>query len=396
MKSKISKYSYCLCCLALLVGSTVLHAQSERLDTTYFYPDAIKTECNCDYPNSKFPRCSYFDLKNNEILPEACIGNANKYLISAIGEKLSAKCVLQDPGKSDSATCGGILSYYLCYSLNINRQSPICIGVSLDKNGNINTDDSFNSKIKELNLNAIITAYDAVRFARKSHKSVKQILCREAYLTIDKNNDIIWRLEFYDEKYSETHNHVTTFQFDIIALNGKVSDYKEEKGTIICRFCFSPNTQILLADQTQKPISQIHIGDKILSDNMDTQTLREDIVQKIDSVIHDSLVEVQLTNGTTVQSTDDHPYFIEGKGWCSFRPERTFSNYGFKVKRLAVGDESIYYQNGKLTKMEVGAIKKLKKKMMTYNISALKFNHNYFANGILVGNENPPIPLTPK
>lgn len=39
-----------------------------------------------------------------------------------------------------------------------------------------------------------------------------------------------------------------------------------------------------------------------------------------------------------LESTVEHPFFVYGRGWASFRPERTLAQYGLHVQRLQVGD----------------------------------------------------------
>lgn len=39
-----------------------------------------------------------------------------------------------------------------------------------------------------------------------------------------------------------------------------------------------------------------------------------------------------------LESTVEHPFFVYGRGWASYRPERTYQRYGLRVQRLQVGD----------------------------------------------------------
>lgn len=39
-----------------------------------------------------------------------------------------------------------------------------------------------------------------------------------------------------------------------------------------------------------------------------------------------------------LESTVEHPFFVYGRGWASFRPERTLRKYNLRVQRLQVGD----------------------------------------------------------
>ncbi|XP_059053916.1 ataxin-1-like [Achroia grisella] len=39
-----------------------------------------------------------------------------------------------------------------------------------------------------------------------------------------------------------------------------------------------------------------------------------------------------------LESTVEHPFFVYGRGWSSYKPERTLARYGLRVQRLQVGD----------------------------------------------------------
>ncbi|XP_049874289.1 ataxin-1 isoform X2 [Pectinophora gossypiella] len=39
-----------------------------------------------------------------------------------------------------------------------------------------------------------------------------------------------------------------------------------------------------------------------------------------------------------LESTVEHPFFVYGRGWASYKPERTMARYGLRVQRLQVGD----------------------------------------------------------
>jgi len=152
-------------------------------------------------------------------------------------------------------------------------------------------------------------------------------------------------------------------------------------------FCFSKGTQIMQFDGSIKPIDKIKIGDKILSLNLSAMKVEEDVVQKADSVIHNDIVKIVFSDMTTNSNTSDHPYLVKGKGWCSFKPGETMDKYKIKTSQLQIGDTCFKYQNNRLTEVYVKSITENNGFTMTYNISSLKKNNSYFANGILVSNE---------
>ena len=153
-------------------------------------------------------------------------------------------------------------------------------------------------------------------------------------------------------------------------------------------FCFSKGTQIMQYDGSIKPIDKIRIDDKILSINLSTMELEEDIVQKVDSVIHNDMVTIVFNDMTTNSNTSDHPYLVKGKGWSSFKPKITLDKYKIRTSQLQIGDTCFKYKNDKLEEVYIKSITEKTESRITYNISSLKKNKSYFANGILVSNEN--------
>jgi hypothetical protein len=153
-------------------------------------------------------------------------------------------------------------------------------------------------------------------------------------------------------------------------------------------FCFSKGTQIIQPEGSKKSIEKIEIGDKILTLNLSTMNVEEDIVQKVDSSIHNDMIKIVFNDSTTNYNTSDHPYFVKGKGWSSFSPMITRDKYRINTAQLQIGDTCFKYQNKELIEVIVKTLKEESKSTVTYNISSLKKNKNYFANGILVSNEN--------
>jgi hypothetical protein len=152
--------------------------------------------------------------------------------------------------------------------------------------------------------------------------------------------------------------------------------YRKEKSRVtVCRFCFTAGTQITMSDGSAKPIAQIKTGDGIMNYNSAAMRFEMDTVRAIVSPEHDNLIMIKFSDATTVTSTADHPYMVKNRGYTALR----------------VGDTCEKLDNGKLKDVEVVSIQAQKGKVRTYNIFTLH-NHNYFANGVLVSDEDPENP----
>ena len=134
-------------------------------------------------------------------------------------------------------------------------------------------------------------------------------------------------------------------------------------------------------------LKRIKINDTILSVNMNTLQIEKVIVQKVDSVIHSDLVQILFSDSTINNNTSDHPYFVKGKGWCSYKPAETQKKYYINTRQLQPGDICYKSLNNKLTEVQIKTITENPGEVITYNISRLTKNKSYFANGILVSNE---------
>jgi hypothetical protein len=152
-------------------------------------------------------------------------------------------------------------------------------------------------------------------------------------------------------------------------------------------FCFSEGTQIMLNNGKSKSIEKISINDTILSVDLTTMKPETDVVRKVEAVTHNNIIQIGFSDGTLNNNTFDHPYFVDGKGWCSYKPLETLQKYKIETKQLKIGDKCYKYLDNKLIQVQVKSIIEKTGNIKTYNISRLEKNKNYFANQILVSTE---------
>lgn len=182
---------------------------------------------------------------------------------------------------------------------------------------------------------------------------------------------------------SEKENNCISATVDLVTGENEIQDYP-----CVIWFCFTEGTQVLLNDGSSKPIEDINVNDTILSVDMNTMKIEKDVVRKKDVVTHENIISITFSDGTVNNNTADHPYYVEGKGWCSYRPSETLQKYNIKAKQLQQGDKCLKYAGNKLIGIQVTGIAERPGTVKTYNISGLQKNSNYFANGVLVSNEN--------
>ncbi|MBN2820299.1 MAG: hypothetical protein JXP36_15085 [Bacteroidales bacterium] len=157
--------------------------------------------------------------------------------------------------------------------------------------------------------------------------------------------------------------------------------------------CFAAGTQVLMGDGSFKKIELVQIGDTVFTYNSSEKKFEKNPVVKVAAPVHHKLVKVRFSNGEQITSTEDHPYYVKGKGWCSFNPAQTLENYGMKTKQLIAKDVCFTYEQNKLKKVKVLQIIPFEDAIKTYNLTEIVNSNNYFVNGILVNNESLDIPL---
>lgn len=118
-------------------------------------------------------------------------------------------------------------------------------------------------------------------------------------------------------------------QGKLIVWFKSILEIKEKRGG----FCVLSGTKIKLKDGREKNIESVRPGDTVLTLRTDDFKIQQACVTKIDSVRHENLAEVMFEGQIRVKSTNDHPYFVSGKGWCSINPQQTFKNYNIPAKR---------------------------------------------------------------
>jgi hypothetical protein len=146
-------------------------------------------------------------------------------------------------------------------------------------------------------------------------------------------------------------------------------------------FCFI----FPLPDGSMKNIEDIEVGDIVKSWNEEISQIENGTVIKLMSPIHDDIVK--LTFGDVVNgNTFDHPYYVKGKGWCSYKPEWTMERYDIgQIGQLEVGDVCYYNNDSELEEIKLSHIKEELGEVQTYIFKVE--NNTFFANNILTHNE---------
>ena len=147
--------------------------------------------------------------------------------------------------------------------------------------------------------------------------------------------------------------------------------------------CFAGDTLITMADLSTKPIETIEVGDEILSYNPDTEELETNEVSEIITRVNRVMFEYILQNGITIKASDDHPFFVVGKGYASMNPGLTMQGYRSltSVAQVQAGDSFVDKDGNAIRINQIVSIE-YPYTVYTFN-NKKKSSPNFFANGVL-------------
>jgi len=149
--------------------------------------------------------------------------------------------------------------------------------------------------------------------------------------------------------------------------------------------CFVAGTPITMGDGTTKSIELVEVGDEIHNYDFDSKEVKVGKVLSIETPIHADIVEISFGDKKT-KNTFDHPYWVVGKGWSSYKPQWTEKRYDIETKQLEIGDKCLELHDGKLVEVEITDLQEDINPVQTYSLE-IETHHNYFANDVLVHNK---------
>lgn len=184
--------------------------------------------------------------------------------------------------------------------------------------------------------------------------------------------------------FSMAGNISTTFRtrtWNVDATSGSNTRYwtvtVETEGEGNCpTCCFTPDTLILMADGSEKPISEVSVGDFILVYDELSQFNVAVPVSEIITREERPMYELTFANGNSLRASEDHPLYVVGKGYASVAPIPDYKDLGLP-NRLEVGDQVVN---------ELGVPSRIVEiKPIEYTGTVYTFgNSRFYANGVLV------------
>lgn len=114
-----------------------------------------------------------------------------------------------------------------------------------------------------------------------------------------------------------------TYNFEGLDENGKAI-YNPSKpkpvldfvGTVKLHGCFDKNTLVTMANGEEVPISEINVGDTILSYDIANKKYVEKEVTNTGNCMSDKTwLKLHFDNNTYIECTSDHKFYTTNRGW---------------------------------------------------------------------------------
>ena len=146
--------------------------------------------------------------------------------------------------------------------------------------------------------------------------------------------------------------------------------------------CFVAGTLITMANGSSKPIEDVGLGEVVVGKDGAHNT----VLAFLRPILGDTGASLMAFNGGKPFVTSDHPVWVQGRGWCSWDPEMTFSKYAMTVGKYQVGNV-IETEDG--SGFEIASIEEYSNQdpdqvIYTFEVSG---NNTYIANGLVVHNK---------
>ena len=149
--------------------------------------------------------------------------------------------------------------------------------------------------------------------------------------------------------------------------------------------CFIAGTKISTPEGDVN-IEDIKEGDTVYSFNFETKSVVE--AKVLVATVKEDRGVITLTIDTpqgesTITCTEDHPFFVQGKGWSSYDSDLLRELSGMAAEELLIGDKIQHIDGGFY---ELVSFDLVEKPATVYNLDNVETHNNFYANQALVHN----------
>lgn len=101
------------------------------------------------------------------------------------------------------------------------------------------------------------------------------------------------------------------------SLKNKDAEWFKDFDLVIVDECLHPDTKIKMGDGTEKPISEVKVGEDVVTYNEETKKEEIHPVKKVYKNLseHKELFEIEMEDGTVLNITGNHKVLTKDRGW---------------------------------------------------------------------------------
>ena len=126
--------------------------------------------------------------------------------------------------------------------------------------------------------------------------------------------------------------------------------------------CFTGDTLVSTEDGL-RPIEEIQVGDYVWAEDTETGEIELKKVLAVSVTESDTVVHVTTQTGTKIDTTENHPFYVEDKGWTA-------------AIELEAGDV-LHTQDGEIETVSTVKVEKLEEAVKVYNLE-VDDSHTYY------------------
>jgi len=154
--------------------------------------------------------------------------------------------------------------------------------------------------------------------------------------------------------------------------------------------CFVAGTPVTMANGERKNIEDVVVGDEVACWDFENNVRHGGVVESVRVKENEETVNFKSFEPThlDLEGTPDHPIYVRGKGWCSYKPAQTLEDSGLEVQQLEEGDwiKILAEDYGDGGYIQLNYIQENVDKKTVYNLDVVTPHQNFYANDVLVHN----------
>lgn len=123
-------------------------------------------------------------------------------------------------------------------------------------------------------------------------------------------DSVQYAIDLLKERPGSRRALFSTYDKDAVALEHLSFEENVKQGRGVLNACFTKGHAVLMADNSYKDISEISVGDFVISDNLGVN-----VVSDVSKVPCSSLVKLSVYKTPKIYCTKEHPFYVYEKGW---------------------------------------------------------------------------------